>query len=45
MQQLSDRRDKEGAGALDADQLKKLAGQAELEAEIKALGGCSATID
>ena len=37
VQQLKERRDKEGAGALDADQLKKIEGEAELQAEIRAL--------
>lgn len=37
VQQLKERRDKEGAGALDADQLKKIEGEAELQAEIEAL--------
>ena len=39
MQQLKERRDKEGAGALDADQLNKVAGEGDLLAEIAALGG------
>ena len=39
VQQLKDRRDKEGADALDADQRKKVAGEGELLAEIAALGG------
>lgn len=37
VQQLKERRDAEGAGALDADQLKKIEGEAELQAEIRAL--------
>ena len=37
VQQLKERRDKEGAGALDPDQLKKIEGEAELQADIKAL--------
>jgi hypothetical protein len=38
VQQLKERRDKEGASALDADQLKKVAGERDLLAEITALG-------
>ena len=38
VQQLKERRDKEGAAALDADQRKKVAGEGELLAVIAALG-------
>lgn len=37
MQQLKERRDKEGAAALDADQLKKIEAEPQLLAEIRAL--------
>ena len=37
VQQLKERREKEGAGALDPDQLKKIEGEDELQAEITAL--------
>ena len=39
VQQLKQRRDKEGADALDADQRKKIAGEGDLLADIAALGG------
>ncbi len=38
VQQLKERRDKEGVAAMDADQRKKIAGEGELLAEIAALG-------
>ena len=37
VQQLKERRDEEGPSALDPDQLKKIEGEADLQAEIAAL--------